>query len=55
MDGWSKSGSSAKQNQWNRRTKSMDLLNEINGIVEQNQWIHFAKVAVFNEQNCHFC
>jgi len=46
MDGCSKSGSLAKQNQWNRRTKSMDLLNEINGIVERNQWIHFAKVAV---------
>jgi hypothetical protein len=54
MDGWSKSGSSAKQNQWNRRTKSMELLNEANGIVERNQWILFAKVAVLMSKAATF-
>ena len=34
-----------ERNQWNRSTKSMGLLNEINGIVEKNWQINYVKMA----------
>ena len=35
-----------KRNQWNRWTMSMELLNEINGIVQQNQWNGLLGMAI---------
>ena len=44
--GTNENGSFTKQSQWNCSTKSMELFNEINGIVERNQWIRLQKLAV---------
>ena len=62
-DGSNKSGRLRKQIQWNRWTKSMESLNETNGIVQQFQWICFRKPSdkvvlsgrknAENRQCCH--
>ena len=50
-----------KRNQWNRWTMSMELLNEINGIVQQNQWngllemtFSVREIGVLNEKEQRF-
>jgi hypothetical protein len=57
----SKTASLRKRNQWFCQAIPMESLNEINGIVGQNQWNRFLKTAVFIrktavffEKNCQF-